>query len=268
MAYGTLVMVSVVMEMIVELFLAVILAVRWDSSAKAGCSSFLPHSSPRPHPHNLHYPYQQGVSWILSGIHCLFRSSSVRSGTYPGESAMGEAAAVGSGCSSAGSISSSCGMYSGYIGSGTKSSGGGDCGSSGPAYGSSGIMGGLSIPGEPMSESSSTGMDTDVWPRIRRLEDRKKKGFFQEYIFEVIGKWFQFKIRRRFFKRRFDLIIGVKGDFFEWRFVDVEFRFRVFIGGHCHEFIEFSKDFFFEDGSFDGMKDFTSFIEKSIEICF
>ncbi|GJX31738.1 hypothetical protein Tco_0241593 [Tanacetum coccineum] len=50
---------------------------------------------------------------------------------FPLTRSMGEAAA-GSGCSSAGSISSSCGMYSGYIDSGTKSSGRGDCGSSGP----------------------------------------------------------------------------------------------------------------------------------------
>nr|GEU47941.1 putative reverse transcriptase domain-containing protein [Tanacetum cinerariifolium] len=46
----------------------------------------------------------------------------------------------------------------------------------------------------------------------------KKSGFFQEYIFQVIRKRFEFKIRR-----------------------------RVFIGSHCHEFIEFSKEFFFKD---------------------
>ncbi|GKE81276.1 hypothetical protein Tco_1551276, partial [Tanacetum coccineum] len=40
--------------------------------------------------------------------------------------------AAGSGCSLAGSISSSGGMYSGYTGSGTKPGGSGDCGSSGP----------------------------------------------------------------------------------------------------------------------------------------
>ncbi|GJU33979.1 hypothetical protein Tco_1182333 [Tanacetum coccineum] len=51
-----------------------------------------------------------------------------------------------------------------------------------------------------------------------------KKGFFQEYIFEMIGKRFQFKIRKRFFKRRLDLIIDVKGDLFEWRFFSVRFR--------------------------------------------
>nr|GEU58091.1 putative E3 ubiquitin-protein ligase LIN-1 [Tanacetum cinerariifolium] len=41
----------------------------------------------------------------------------------------------------------------------------------------------------------------------------KKRGFFQEYIFEVIRKKFKFKIRRRFFKRCFDLVIGVKVNF-------------------------------------------------------
>ncbi|GJV74815.1 hypothetical protein Tco_1506399, partial [Tanacetum coccineum] len=64
---------------------------------------------------------------------CVSSSSSsslpINSVTFPGESAMGEAAA-GIGCSLAGSISSSCGMYSGYIGSGTKVYWGGDCGSS------------------------------------------------------------------------------------------------------------------------------------------
>ncbi|GJT77904.1 hypothetical protein Tco_1044629 [Tanacetum coccineum] len=50
---------------------------------------------------------------------------------YPGESAVGEAAA-GSGCSSARSISSSYGMYYGYIGQEQRSSRRGDCGSSGP----------------------------------------------------------------------------------------------------------------------------------------
>ncbi|GJZ99840.1 hypothetical protein Tco_0672391 [Tanacetum coccineum] len=42
----------------------------------------------------------------------------------------------------------------------------------------------------------------------------KKRGFFQECIFQVIRKRFEFRIRRRFFKRCLDLIISVKGDFF------------------------------------------------------
>ncbi|GKD71555.1 hypothetical protein Tco_1325645 [Tanacetum coccineum] len=41
--------------------------------------------------------------------------------------------------------------------------------------------------------------------------------------------------------------------------------FSVFFDIHSHEFIEFSKDFFFENSSLDGMKDFTPFIEKSIK---
>ncbi|GJR29913.1 hypothetical protein Tco_1106145 [Tanacetum coccineum] len=50
--------------------------------------------------------------------------------------------------------------------------------------------------------------------KLGRYDNRKKIGFFQEYIFQVIRKRFEFKIRRRFFKRCFDLVIGVKGDFF------------------------------------------------------
>ncbi|GJR11279.1 hypothetical protein Tco_0793931 [Tanacetum coccineum] len=40
-----------------------------------------------------------------------------------------------------------------------------------------------------------------------------KRGFFLEYIFQVIRKRFKFKIHRRFFKRCFDIVIGVKGVF-------------------------------------------------------
>nr|GEV53682.1 hypothetical protein [Tanacetum cinerariifolium] len=48
---------------------------------------------------------------------------------------------------------------------------------------------------------------------LGRYDNRKKRGFFQEYIFQVIRKRFEFKIRRRFFKRCFDFEIGVKSDF-------------------------------------------------------
>ncbi|GJV30522.1 hypothetical protein Tco_1386970 [Tanacetum coccineum] len=41
--------------------------------------------------------------------------------------------------------------------------------------------------------------------------------------------------------------------------------FSVFFDVHSHEFIKFRKDFFFENSSLDGMKDFTPFIEKSIK---
>nr|GEX74718.1 hypothetical protein [Tanacetum cinerariifolium] len=41
-------------------------------------------------------------------------------------------------------------------------------------------------------------------------ESPKKRGFFQEYILQVIRKRFEFKIRRMFFKICFDLVIGVK----------------------------------------------------------
>ncbi|GJZ12509.1 hypothetical protein Tco_0547739 [Tanacetum coccineum] len=45
------------------------------------------------------------------------------------------------------------------------------------------------------------------------LDTLKKIGFFQEYIFHVIRKRFEFKIHRRFFEICFDLVIGVKIDF-------------------------------------------------------
>ncbi|GKB29991.1 hypothetical protein Tco_0869392 [Tanacetum coccineum] len=55
----------------------------------------------------------------------------------------------------------------------------------------------------------------------------KKRGFFQEYIFQIIRKRFKFEIHRRFFKRCFDLIISIDGDFFEWCIFSVGFRVRV-----------------------------------------
>ncbi|GJX57794.1 hypothetical protein Tco_0287691 [Tanacetum coccineum] len=95
---------------------------------------------------------------------------------------------------------------------------------------------------------------------------RKKRRFFQECIFQVIRKRFEFKICRRFFKRCLDLIIGVKGDFLNdgssMSDSNSEFSSAVI----AMNFIKFSKEFFFKDGSFDEMKDFTTFIEKSIEI--
>ncbi|GJV06428.1 hypothetical protein Tco_1344084 [Tanacetum coccineum] len=51
---------------------------------------------------------------------------------------------------------------------------------------------------------------------LRRYDHREKRGFFQKYIFEIIKKRFEFKIRR----------------------------------SHCYEFIEFGKEFFVENGSF------------------
>nr|GEX78872.1 ribonuclease H-like domain-containing protein [Tanacetum cinerariifolium] len=38
-----------------------------------------------------------------------------------------------------------------------------------------------------------------------------------------------------------------------------------FIESHCYEFVEFIKYFFFQNGSFDGMEDFASFVKKASE---
>ncbi|GJR76215.1 hypothetical protein Tco_0088580 [Tanacetum coccineum] len=111
------------------------------TESKLGAPHPHPHPRPRPRPH--HHPAHQQGSQLdptppppsrgkKSSSSSSGSSSGSDSGTYPGESAVGEATAAISGCSLVGSISSYCGMYSGYIGSRTKSSGGGDCGSSGP----------------------------------------------------------------------------------------------------------------------------------------
>ncbi|GJU31234.1 hypothetical protein Tco_1174823 [Tanacetum coccineum] len=91
------------------------------------------------------------------------------------------------------------------------------------------------------------------WPvcsqRWWKTQGQKKKGFFQEYIFEMIGMWFQFKIRRRFFKRRLDLIIGVKGDFSNGGSSVLDSDLKFPSASFAHEFTKFCKWFFhFEDG--------------------
>nr|GEV17335.1 hypothetical protein [Tanacetum cinerariifolium] len=53
---------------------------------------------------------------------------------------------------------------------------------------------------------------------------KEKRWFFQEYIFQIIRKGFKFKIRREFFERCFDFIIGADGDFLEWQFSLIEWR--------------------------------------------
>ncbi|GJY53451.1 hypothetical protein Tco_0445115 [Tanacetum coccineum] len=78
----------------------------------------------------------------------------------------------------------------------------------------------------------------------KKYDNGKKRGFFQEYIFQVIWKRFKFKIR--------------------WRF-----RISIDSPLPC-KLIEFQQRFFSSrDGfHFDGMEDFTTFIEKSIKIFF
>ncbi|GKC62983.1 Toll/interleukin-1 receptor domain-containing protein [Tanacetum coccineum] len=54
-----------------------------------------------------------------------------------------------------------------------------------------------------------------------QIPGMKKIWFFQEYIFQIIRKRFEFEIRRRFFERCLDFIVGVDGDFLEWWFFGV-----------------------------------------------
>nr|GEV24734.1 hypothetical protein [Tanacetum cinerariifolium] len=88
-----------------------------------------------------------------------------------------------------------------------------------------------------------TVIDDKIWvtvlqaqyARCLNLNGRKKRGFFQKYIFQVIRKKFQFKIRRRFFKRFFDLVIGVKGvDIKDHSFSpNSKIKWLLFDSNHC-----------------------------------
>ncbi|GJR79155.1 hypothetical protein Tco_0149940 [Tanacetum coccineum] len=99
-------------------------------------------------------------------------SSGSDSETYPGESAVGEAAAAGSGCSSPEYLIP-CGMYSGTSAQGIKSWGRRWWNHHKAAIIKHMVLwhnAGPSIPGEPMSKSSSTGKGTDVYVTVESSE--------------------------------------------------------------------------------------------------